>query len=481
MAVVNLRISYYRKDGVLVWGPTGFQTFMSSAGNTGNGMADPKIVFDHDSRRFFVIFQENTGSQFWLNVAVSKNDDPDTNGSDDWLFYRLNATRVAATNPAGGINYGGDYPGLAIDDRALYVTYRMYSFNPNGTLNGSGANGGNPSATLLILDKTQLLNGTASVVSLDRNAFEWQPVTPQGGTTANVMYLVENSGKDSITITSVTDPLGARTVAQVIFLIIDRGLGPSTGAPQLGSSLTVPTTNRTLGNATLVVSKEPGVGGDIWFCATRGFTGSNNAVAVFYRVRLNGWPTSGNNPAMIEDDTVGAAGDWNFCPAIGANQKGDVVITWTRSSSTIFPEMMCAWRTATDTSFGTPQSVHASETFNADGRWGDYFSCWPDPSDGGLWITSEWTRAASATWSTWWAKVEMPARDSYVNWFLVDPLHQNGTLANPWELVRSAHLDTTSGTIHIAPGHYNERITLNKKVTLVANGAGQVVIGAPAP
>src|ERR1700730_9721638 len=111
IAVANLRISYYSRTGTSVWGPVFFSTFMSSAGNTGLGLSDPRAIYDQYTGRFFVILQENPNSKFWFDIAVSKNSDPRTSGASDWNFYRLDATEYAPSNPAGGVNYGGDYPG----------------------------------------------------------------------------------------------------------------------------------------------------------------------------------------------------------------------------------------------------------------------------------------------------------------------------------------------------------------------------------
>jgi hypothetical protein len=145
---------------------------------------------------------------------------------------------------------------------------------------------------------------------------------------------------------------------------------------------------------------------------------------------------------------------------------------------------MYAFRTASAATFGMPQTVLPSNpggttnTFNVDGRWGDYFTVWPDPKDGSLWFTNEWTRLDTGTWSTWWAQVLVPFRDSYVD-LNADPASQDGSSAHPWRLVRQAHAAISHGAIHIAPGHYNEQIVLNKNTTLSVWGTGQVVIGAP--
>ena len=285
------------------------------------------------------------------------------------------------------------------------------------------------------------------------------------------MYLAQVWDQTSVRITAVSDPLGARTVASQFLTVNDLGPGPNNFAPQQGSASTLdPVTGRTLGNASLI-------GTDLWFCATRGVA-AGPAVAAYYRLRRNGWPSSGNGVTVAEQGTVGDSSYWNFCPAIGLNQLGDAVMTWTRSSSTSLPTMMVASRIGSDSSFGTPIVIRASQSANADGRWGDYFSVWPDPNDGSLWAISEWSRADTGTWSTWLAQISMPARNYYVN-LNGNPNNGNGSQFLPYTTVRRAHEVITTGMILIYTGHYNEQITLNKAVTLVNYGGGPVTIGAP--
>ena len=247
-------------------------------------------------------------------------------------------------------------------------------------------------------------------------------------------------------------------------------MGPTTQAPQLGATnLVDPIVGRTLNNACLA-------GGEVWFCATRGQPGGP-AIAAYYRIYLDLWPGTGS-PILQEEGTVGAPTDWNYCPAIGVNLAGDAAITWTRSSSTRYTAMMCAWHPAGTSAFAAPVLVRASNTANTDGRWGDYFSTWPDPNDGSLWCVSEWTRTDTGTWSTWCAQVAMPPREFYVNWN-GNPGVQDGSLAFPFVRIGLAHEHITSGTLQIFGGNYNEQLTLNKAVTLNAYSGGPVTIGAP--
>jgi hypothetical protein len=472
VATVNLSISYFTKSGSLVWGPVALPATFFPA-NTGVGFqnSDPVVVFDQDSRRFFVAMQEDHDSRLWINVAVSKNSDPRTSGSADWVTYRVDGTQYAGSNSAGGVNYGGDYPGLAVDAQALYVTYNLYGFLPDGTMSGCGCNANG--AQLTILNKSQLVNGVGvNYWEVAQPGQNLKPVTPLGGSPGNVMYLAQLWNQTTVKIIAVSDPLGTRMVSSQFLTVTDFGGGTTNGAPQLGSASTIdPINGRTLGNATLV-------GGDVWFCATRGQPGGP-AVAAFYRLRLNGWPSSGS-VSVVESSTVGDGSYWNYCPAIGANVAGDVAMTWTRSSSSTYTTMMYAYRNAADSSFGAPQVVKASNTANNDGRWGDYATVWPDPNDGSLWIAHEWTRSDTGTWSTWWAQVLTPAEDIYVNWNAPFPFIQNGSLAYPYTTVGAAYANITHGTIHIYGGqNYNEQFTINKSVVLQLYSGSPFAIGIP--
>ncbi|MBI3850311.1 MAG: hypothetical protein HY298_08490 [Verrucomicrobia bacterium] len=467
LATVNLQVSYFTKSGGLIWGPTNLLNFF--VGNTGvtNQNSDPRVVFDADSRRFFVIMQENHNSQFWLNVAVSKNADPRSSGAADWIFYRFNATESSATNTAGGVNYGGDYPGLAVDAQALYVVYRMFAFIPAGTISGCGCDVLN--SAVLIMNKAQLINGTGTLASFYTDTVTIQPVTPAGASPGNVMYMVANWNNTNLKLYALSDPLGARTLSTQFIVVTDIGGGPTNQAPQLGSASTVdPIVSKLQGNATLAQ-------GDIWCCMTRGQP-AGPAVAAYWRIRLNNWPASGS-ATLAEQGTVGAGTDWNYCPSIGANLRGDVAITWTKSSASLYTTMMGAWRTAGAGAFAGPVVIKASSSANTDGRWGDYFTSWPDPNDGSMWLGGEWT--TNGTWSTWWAQIAMPPRDYYVKWDAPQPATQDGSITFPYTTVGAAHANITSGTLHIYGGNYNESLTINKSVYLEAFSGGAVTIGAP--
>ncbi len=77
---VNRRIEYFNKDGSSVWQPVDLSTFFT--GNQGCGVTDPKVVYDVGSSRFFVIVLEVAAdTNYYLNLAASRNSDPRMSGS----------------------------------------------------------------------------------------------------------------------------------------------------------------------------------------------------------------------------------------------------------------------------------------------------------------------------------------------------------------------------------------------------------------
>jgi len=127
----NVSMTYYDKAGGIIWGPTNLQNFFVAAGNTGQGLADPKVLYDRYSGRFFLIHQETTtANHSFLNIAVSKNSDPRSASTADWAKYRLEMTEYS-----GGQTNGGDYPGFGMDSQGVYVSYNMFAMT-NGTFIG---------------------------------------------------------------------------------------------------------------------------------------------------------------------------------------------------------------------------------------------------------------------------------------------------------------------------------------------------------
>lgn len=147
-------------------------------------MGDPSCVYDAGSGRFFMtvydLTSDTTGSPLGpssVDIAVSNTSDP----ADGWSIYVLDTT-----DPNGyGCPCFGDYPHLGTDANGLYITTNEYS-----TL-GTASNG----AMVYAIDKTALVNGTASVPGA---SFSTKSTDPNQGTTYDGFTLAPavSSGAD---------------------------------------------------------------------------------------------------------------------------------------------------------------------------------------------------------------------------------------------------------------------------------------------
>ena len=410
--VVNLRVAYWNKAGTLIWGPVALNTFLGS-GTV--GIADPRAVYDPGSGRFYVIMQENpNASGSFCRVAVSRNSNPTTSTATSWYFYNINMTYVENM-----ISYGGDYPGLAVDGQALYITYNLFTLpiNSSSTFHR---------CLLMMLNKTHLNNGTFGAGSINSivtypgaaNGFTLQPVSVLGGTTpGNVAYFAETPlvvPGNSVRLWYVSNPLSPTAAGGLAVTVPDHG-SYIDGAPQSGTAITVGTLSpRTQGNAFWH-------GGYVWFCHTAG-GGSGSSKVYYYKVRMNGFPAL--SPTLAESGAInGNPADssppsniWNYQPSIGGNALGDICIVYSQSSPSTFPTIRYITRRSNSAVFEFPVTLRASDSFSNSDRWGDYSSVSADPTDNTLWVTHEWSRSSTQhDWGTWWGQVQ-PTAISMAAW-----------------------------------------------------------------
>ena len=396
IATVNLRVAYFNKTGGLIWGPVSFTTFFSPVGNTGAN-TDPRAIYDPVAARFYIVLLENSTSQSFVNLAVSKNPNPLSSGTSDWFFYRVEVTESFQAD-----KYALDYPGLGYDAQAIYVTGNMESL----PLTESSVF---KNCQIVIFKKTDALSGTATFSSAftpdgSSSGFTLQPATVLGNSApTNRAYFAETPLNSSTTVRiwALSDPLGTRSLTSASVTIPNNG-GTSSidDAPQAGTTNKIPTiAPYTQGNAFWW-------NGQIWFCHTAGGS-SGKSIVYFYKINANNFPS--NTPTLGEAGGIdGGSGVWNYQPAIGGNARGDVCMVYCQSSSTTFPAIYCVARAAGETNFGAPILLKQSPAFSNSDRWGDFATVSADPGDGTFWVCHEWAKSSAPhDWSTWWAQVSV--------------------------------------------------------------------------
>ena len=459
LASVNTILAYYPKRGdtnhAAIWeaplalhGTGSFSNTPSfwapnpgfgAAGSGHEGVSDPKVAYDPDLQRFFVIMQENPGIHAYVNVAVSRNRDPRTSTSADWFFYRWEVTEhwTVPIPILGGslvdVAIGIDYPGIAVDRRVLVLSFNAFSLDEVEGIQGSALG-----SRVLVFDKRKLaagLNDTPRSWSSQRplgipvNVYRkmtLQPVQPIGDADpGNRILLVELRLVDHILdpaylmdewcirLHVFDDPLGRFEHDHDDIPISRPGpyrdwlTGPDQGAAQPGNAIHLDTLNKRCMNAIFF-------NGRVWTVYTQQpGNGEHSDPTVIRWLAIE--PLPGQSELRENDffDNRGA-GNWLYMPAIGATPRGDLCIIYTESGPNTVPTFKArilqkndpAWgseltiKTSANASMGTPKAgqVYA--------RWGDYAAVVPDPVDGSLWVTHEYVSSTEINnWNTTWAQL----------------------------------------------------------------------------
>lgn len=190
--------------------------FSTLVGTLGTECFDPKTVYDQYNNRFIVVALERrlilTGDPADASrilVAVSKTSDPNAG----WWFFAINSLLTIS-----GASYWADFPGLALDDKAIYITANMF-----------GAAAPNPygGTRLWIINKVPTYAGpdnniafavynpfsvAGSVATTAMPTHMWGPLPLGTGGQPLGTYLVSYSGLaaagvEAIEIIEVADPL----------------------------------------------------------------------------------------------------------------------------------------------------------------------------------------------------------------------------------------------------------------------------------
>jgi hypothetical protein len=389
VSVVNAMIEWRPKSGATgtIQSLQGFFTSLTPA----NALFDPKVIYDQYADRFIVVALEKVDSPTTsrILVAVSKTSDP----TAGWWFTAINAK--ISINLA---DHWADYPGLGLDDKAVYIAANLFSFLSNSS-------GG---VRLWIINKTPFYTGGVASATVHNpyvgggSATTTQPAHMFGVLPANMgAFLVVYSGlndgtNEYVQVTRVDNPLTAPTFSIQQFSLGNiEGSGTLPDAPQLGSAQTINTNDRRALNAAWRDNA-------LWttFEILPG-SGNDAGQVTAHWVKIN---TSNLASLTVADQgNVGgediAAGAYTFFPSIAVDPCGNMALGFSASAATIYPGAYYTGRAAGDPA-GT---VQASGTLMAGtdwyyrafsgtrNRWGDYSGISLDPADEAtFWVFNEY-------------------------------------------------------------------------------------------
>ncbi len=363
----------------------------------GTNCFDPKVLYDQYAGRFVVVALERTDAPNPTNsrilVAISKTSDPNAG----WWLHSIDSKLNI-----GGLDRWADYPGIAVDDKALYITNNMFAFSAGGSVYGG--------TRLWIVKKIPSFNGPNNNISVNvydpftdplSVATTAQPAhmfgAPGNGSSGRELgtFLTSYSGlvdgvDDYIQVVEVTDPLNHAggpyfTLQQLNFGNIDGGL-TMPDAPQLGlPAYPIETNDRRALNAVWR-------GNNLYMCATivpiGGTSDAGQATAHWWRL-----DTTSPVPALTIADqgNVGAedlgSQTHTFFPSVMVDCDLNMAIGFSASNNTMYCGAYYATRFVTD----APGTISPTGTLQAGlapykrfhsgtrNRWGDYsgLALWP--------------------------------------------------------------------------------------------------------
>lgn len=387
------------------------------------GLADPRIIYDPLSQRWFASMVDfdsttaNNGGDYTLEandflLAFSETSDP--TGNWDGFKFR--------SDPSHGDF--ADFPTLGVDSNAVYLSGNMFK----GTNNNFGPN-------LVSIPKADLLVSNISTRTyfglLNPTNYGWvlQPAICFDATTNGTILSVGNIGSDSNFHSNLVTfhVLGAGTSSATLSAPVQITVNPyicpfNSDADTQVFVATQPDGTQTLqANDPRFAAKVYNVGGVLYAAHNTEF---NNLLAIqWYRI-------AASNGALLEQGMISDTSLDLFFPSIAANGQGTVVVGCNGSSISDFVSSLAYAGQTVDgvTTFGSSillqsgsvsyHDLGESTGAFADSRWGDYSATSVDPTD----PTQIWTIQMIPTetnvdqiiglfeediWSTWITQLQI--------------------------------------------------------------------------
>jgi len=263
------------------------------------------------------------------------------------------------------------------------------------------------------------------------------------GAPAQYFATAYSGSSSQITIDAIRNPL--TSPIRNSFQLNVPSFGQPPDASQLGTSNLIDTIDFRIKNGVYR-------NGRLYLCHTIGQGGA--ARVRWYEVALNGWPTSGNNPALLQSVTLDlGSAQHSFASDISVAADGTIALAFNRSSPNDYPYIARTFQRPGDiVNFRPPIEEQRSTAPETGSRWGDYGGIHEDPvAPGVFWNSQEYTNNGS--WRTWIGQFD-PNRLSWIQ----EPLHRG---------------QPTTASVHGA--NWND--TVYFLLSLTGQGAGPCFLG----
>ncbi len=404
MTTLNSEVRIQNRSGGII-STVSLQTFWSPVGPFGGpvGVFDPKVLYDpYNNRWMTTAVTDRDLATASLLIAVSQTSNP----TGVWNFYRVD---VDAGNAVWA-----DYPSIGFNKGWICVQVNMYN-------NGGGYN----RSHIYCFNKANLYAGGAGSFALISLApfgtwgFTHTPAITYDNSIAT-LYVLQNwngnsGGSGFLRLYTITGPVGAPVLTPVSFPSVPApwdfcGAGCADFAPQAGSAALI-------ANGDDRMLKVIYRNGTLWGAQTVFLpAGAPNRSSVqWWQLNVAGGVLQFGR---VDDPVIPLT--YYAYPSLAVNKNNDVLIGYSRFSSSQFASANYAYRASTDPP-GTLQPdvvLKAGEaTYNKtfggpSNRWGDYSNTQVDPlDDKTLWTIQEYAASPANFWGTWWGRIGYVAGD----------------------------------------------------------------------
>ncbi|MGN6605101.1 MAG: fibronectin type III domain-containing protein [Ginsengibacter sp.] len=411
IATANCRMKVFTKPatGAALSTPTGTSTstlsavanielnaFFANSSLGISGISDPHVRYDRFTGRWFIVaIDVNHRTNNYFCIAVS-NTGNITSSSDFKIYY----FRVSQTG--GSSRDFFDYPTLGVDNRSLYIGGNMFA---NQT-SFSGVN-------MWVVDKTSLINGSATVTSFPHNLTNTDMYTPQGvqndDPAATYGYFIGASQTQysKLVIRRVSYSGSTPVLSGDLNLSTSTMYTPKT-VPTLGGTA-IDGNDRRLCAAMIKKNKITGEAnmwvaqGTLLNSSGIGGSGGDRDGALWMEIgNLTGTPTIQQGATLFDGVNSSSSAAENYIyPTIAMSGQGNSLMGFTSAGASKYAQAAAAQRFRTDAAGTFGPSIDFTSTSSSynpgANRWGDFTQTVVDPTDDmTMWTFTEYVPTTDA-------------------------------------------------------------------------------------
>jgi hypothetical protein len=354
-------------------------------------IADPRIIFDKDSKRWFAAIM-NTATDA-VHVSVSATDDP----LGIWFVYKFPFSNCP------------DQPAIGITHDKVAISVNTFADHCNRPKTFTGVQ-------YTVAHKDDLLNGVNAPRFVQSNpdnfVFSLHPVRSQYSSSSSDLIMVS---VDAVTSSGLLQGQQQKLEAFVDYVMLVSMKGEIPNINTTHKFLDVqfiygPPQAEQRGSLTYKIdpidSRIQDVEGyyeDIWLTFHEGCTPMGD-IQSRSCIRLIQLDTS--NKTVLQDFDLSFNGSYVFFPALSIDSAGNLVVVYTKSSKADFPSLMSSQRQLTDpaNTLDPPIVLQEGTTTHTSKRFGDYIEVTADPSNAGVfWFGGQHPKRSTNSsdfWST---------------------------------------------------------------------------------